>query len=116
MSKIANFEQQDSLHSLYTLTLILYILQALALITAIPMIIVVVINYIKLDDVRNSWLMSHFRWQLRTFWFGLLFYIIAIITHFILIGFIIGGVTWLWQAYRVIRGWLNLIEHQEVYR
>src|SRR5688572_33206654 len=37
-----------------------------------PSIIAVIMNYIKRGDVRGTWLESHFRWQLRTFWFGLL--------------------------------------------
>jgi len=116
MSKISPVEMVKTPHSLYTFTLVIYILQAIALFTAIPMIIAIVLNYVKLDEVRNTWLASHFSWQLRTFWYGLLFYIIAIITHFILIGFVIGGITWLWQIYRVVRGWLSLAEHKEMYR
>ena len=37
-----------------------------------PSIIAVIINYVKRGDVQGTWLESHFRWQIRTFWFGLL--------------------------------------------
>ncbi len=102
--------------SLYNVTLAVYILQAIALFTALPMIVAVIINYVKFDETRNTWLSSHFRWQIRTFWFGLLWYIIALVTYFFVIGFVIAGITWIWQVYRVIRGWLNLSDHQEMYR
>ena len=115
MSNLNHLQNDNTPRSLYTATLVVYILQAVALLTAIPMIIAVIINYVKLDETRNTWLASHFRWQLRTFWFGLLWYIIAVLTHLILIGFVIGGVTWIWQVYRVIRGWLCLIEHKKMY-
>ncbi len=43
-----------------------------AFLTGWPSIIAVILNYVKRSDVRGSWLESHFRWQIRTFWFGLL--------------------------------------------
>lgn len=116
MTESQPLSQQSSANSLYKVTLAIYILQAIALFTALPMIIAVIINYIKLDETRNTWLASHFRWQIRTFWFGLLWYIIGLVTYFFVIGFFIVGVTWLWQVYRVIRGWLNLSDHQKMYR
>lgn len=107
---------QKSSDALNKITIVVYVLQAIAMLTALPMIIAVIINYVKLDDVRGTWYESHFRWQLRTFWFGLLFYIIAFILHIILIGFIIGGITWLWQVYRVIKGAWRLSEHTAMYQ
>jgi uncharacterized membrane protein len=97
--------------SLYKVTLAVYILQALALFTAFPLLIAVVINYVKLDSTRGTWLESHFKWQLGTFWWGLLFYIIGAILHLILIGYIICGLVWLWQVYRVVRGLWLLNQH-----
>ena len=43
-----------------------------AFLTGWPSIIAVILNYVKRGDVRGTWLESHFRWQIRTFWFGLL--------------------------------------------
>ena len=54
------------------LTQLVYLLQALGFLIGITWLVAVVINYVKLDDVRGTWMESHFRWQIRTFWFGLL--------------------------------------------
>lgn len=109
-------EPNKYLHSLNKVTIVVYILQAISMLTAVPMIIGVIINYVKLDEARGTWFESHFRWQLRTFWFGLLFYMIAFIFHIILIGYIIGGITWLWQVYRIIKGCWHLSEHKSMYQ
>lgn len=54
------------------ITYVVYVLQALSFVLPLTALAGIVINYIKEDDVRNSWLESHFTWQKRTFWFGLL--------------------------------------------
>jgi uncharacterized membrane protein len=82
----------------------------------IPSIVAVIMNYVKRDEVRGTWLESHFNWQLRTFWFALLW--VVLITLFslplmlLLIGFgtyVLGMiVVGLWVLYRVARGWLKL--------
>src|SRR6476619_4889695 len=43
-----------------------------AFLTGWPSIIAVILNYVKRGESRSTWLESHFRWQIRTFWFGLL--------------------------------------------
>ena len=48
-----------------------------AFLTGWPSIIAVILNYVKRSDVRGTWLESHFRWQIRTFWFGLLWVSLA---------------------------------------
>ena len=72
--------------SLATLTHVIYGLHAFSLVTGIvgaativgafltgwPSIIAVVLNYVKRGEARGTWLESHFRWQIRTFWYGLL--------------------------------------------
>ena len=42
-----------------------------AFLTGWPSIIAVILNYVKRSDVRGTWLESHFRWQIRTFWHGI---------------------------------------------
>jgi uncharacterized membrane protein len=102
--------------SLKTLTMVVYALQALGFINGITWIVAVIINYVKKEEVRGSWLESHFRWQIRTFWWGLLWGAIAGVLTFILVITVIGLIiAWLpltilffWYLYRVIRGWLIL--------
>jgi uncharacterized membrane protein len=85
-----------------------------------PSIIAVIINYVKQGDARGTWLESHFRWQIRTFWFALLWVIligiIGAALTVVLIGFAIWGVgllvLGLWAVYRIARGWLRLNDRQ----
>jgi uncharacterized membrane protein len=79
-----------------------------------PSIIAVIINYIKRGDVRGTWLESHWRWQLRTFWFAALWCLVAGLLVLTLIGiplaWLLVLVIGLWVLYRVIRGWLALAD------
>lgn len=97
---------RDDERKLNNLTLVVYILQGLSLFTGVPMLVGVIINYLKLDDSRGSWYESHFRWQIKTFWLGLLGTVLGYALLWILVGFAILGLTWLWCLYRVLRGFL----------
>ena len=81
-------------------------------VSGLPSIIAVILNYVKRDAVRGTWLDSHYRWQIRTFWFALLWFGIAWLMFVTLIGipvfFAIIAVAGLWVLYRVVRGWINL--------
>jgi len=85
-----------------------------AFLTGWPSIIAVIINYVKRSDVRGTWLESHFSWQLRTFWFALLWLVIGAIAFVTVLGIPVAIVVWigtgLWVLYRLIRGWLGLLE------
>jgi uncharacterized membrane protein len=85
-----------------------------------PSIIAVIINYVKRGDARGTWLESHFSWQIRTFWFALLWAVIIAIVGAVLAIVIIGFAIWivglfalgLWAIYRISRGWLRLNDRQ----
>jgi uncharacterized membrane protein len=81
--------------------------------TGWPSILALIINYVKYSDVRETYLESHFRWQIRTFWFTLLWFVIAGILFMTLIAiplaFIIFLLTGLWVLYRLIRGLRRLM-------
>ena len=96
---------------------------ATAFVFSIPSIIAVIMNYVKRDAVRGSWLDSHFSWQLRTFWYAALWILIIVVIStplVLLLG--LGLVTmWLgislvglWILYRVVRGWLALKDRRPV--
>jgi uncharacterized membrane protein len=114
------------LHSLVRLTHVIYGLHALSVLIGLtsaativgsfvfglPSIFAVILNYIKRGDVRGTWLDSHFSWQIRTFWYALLWcavigvLMISIIgIPFALLGLVVVGV---WVIYRIARGWLAL--------
>jgi uncharacterized membrane protein len=85
-----------------------------AFLTGWPSIIAVILNYVKRSDVRGTWLESHFRWQIRTFWWGLLWvclclgFIVLTLGIGIIIAWLPLTVVALWFIYRVARGWLAL--------
>ena len=77
-----------------------------------PSIIAVIINYVKRSEVRGTFLDSHFSWQLRTFWFALLWLVAGGVAFATVVGIPVAVVLWLgtgiWVLYRLIRGWLAL--------
>ncbi len=92
-----------------------YILQALAFIGLLFMpIIGVMINYIKGDDVRDTWLESHFSWQKRTFWYGLFWSILGTVTYLI-IGWLVLFIVPIWYFYRIAKGWIYLVDGKQMY-
>lgn len=77
-----------------------------------PSIIAVVLNYMNQGQVRETYLESHFRWQLRTFWFALVWVVVATLLAFTVIGIPVAIVLVLgvgiWVLYRLVRGWSAL--------
>ncbi|MFQ5582431.1 MAG: DUF4870 family protein [Mariprofundaceae bacterium] len=96
------------------LATIVYALQAGGFILGITFIAAVVLNYIKKEDVAGTWIASHFRWQIRTFWFGLLWTAAGVATLFIGVGVGILFANTVWIIYRIIKGWLRLSEGKEM--
>lgn len=92
-----------------------------AFLTGWPSIIAVILNYVKRGDVAGTWLESHFRWQIRTFWYGLLWVVLCI--GFIIVTFGLGiliawiplGLVSLWFIYRIVRGWMRLNARRPMY-
>jgi len=91
-----------------------------AFLTGWPSIIAVILNYVKRAEVRGTWLDSHFSWQLRTFWFALLWLAVGGVLFATVIGIPFAVVLWLgtgiWVLYRIIRGWLALSSAKELPR
>lgn len=102
----------EKMQSLKTLTTVVYLLYAATFLIGFTAIVAIIINYIKKDDVAGTWLDSHFRWQMRTFWFGLLWGILGAITWVILIGWVILAVNCIWIIYRLTKGWLFLNDNK----
>ena len=91
---------------------IMYALYAVALFTAFPMFVGVIVAYILRGGSIAPY-RSHYGWGIVTFWVTLLIGIIGFLLTFVLIGYAVLGVLWLWTAYRVIRGWLRLMDRRE---
>ncbi len=85
-----------------------------------PSIIAVIVNYVKRGEARGTWLESHFSWQIRTFWFALLWTILVAVVSIPLTLIIVGIATWVaglfvlgvWAIYRIARGWMALNDHR----
>ena len=85
-----------------------------------PSIIAVIINYVKRNEARGTWLDSHFTWQIRTFWFALAWAALVALVSIPLAVVLVGIGTWIagmfalgvWAIYRIGRGWLRLKDHQ----
>jgi uncharacterized membrane protein len=119
-------------HGLITLTHVLYGLHAFSALMGVltpafvvtsflagwPSIIAVILNYVKRDEVRGTYLDSHFSWQLRTFWYALLWVVIMGLLIMTLIGIpvamLVGVAIGIWVIYRIVRGWLALVEGKPV--
>jgi uncharacterized membrane protein len=104
----------EQLASLKQITMVVYVLQALSFFFGLTAIVGVVINYVKKEDAAGTLYESHFDWQIRTFWWGLLWAVVGFILAFVLIGFAVMFVAWVWAIYRVVKGWLKLNENQPV--
>jgi uncharacterized membrane protein len=91
-----------------------------AFLTGWPSIIAVILNYVKRSDVRGTWLDSHFSWQIRTFWFALLWLTLGAVLFITVVGIPFAIVLWfatgIWVLYRIIRGWLALSAPKELPR
>lgn len=128
---------EGSNNSLLFITQLVYILHGLSMLIGLmtgatiisaflfgwPSIAAVVLNYVKAPDARGTFLESHFSWQIRTFWYGMVWTLLVMIAGVVLMPFIIGPFVWLggfvvlsiWVAYRIIFGWLRLREYRPVF-
>jgi uncharacterized membrane protein len=115
------------IYALHSLSVFIGLTSAVTIVGAfvfgLPSIIAVIMNYARQSDTRGTYLESHFRWQIRTFWFAALWVVVIWAISFPLIlalglgfvTFIIGyAVLGIWVIYRIIRGWLALRDQQPV--
>jgi uncharacterized membrane protein len=121
--------------SLVNWTTLIYALHAFSLLTGIlgtatvigafltgwPSIIAVILNYVKRGETTGTWLESHFRWQIRTFWYGLLWVGLCGVLVVLTLGLGL-LVVWLplalvtvWFVYRIVRGWVRLGARRPMY-
>ena len=110
-------------YGLHALSLLIGIVTAATIIGAfvfgVPSIIAVFINYLKRGEARGTFLESHFRWQIRTFWFALMWFVIGATLFATFIGIPLAIGVWLatglWAIYRIARGWLALRDGKAMY-
>ena len=123
--------------SLITITQVTYALHALGLaigafgastivgsfVFGWPSIIAVIINYVKRGEARGTWLESHFTWQIRTFWFAMLWACLIFVSGLLLAIVLVGFAIWIvglfilgiWAIYRIVSGWMRLQNRQPIF-
>lgn len=119
-------------HASYALYLVSYFTVGLTWIIPIMM------NYIKRDSARGTWLYSHYDWQIKTFWYSIFFWVLGLVLLFFgfggvvfgvltnsttamgssflmgMVGLLILGITLIWHLYRIARGWVALTNRRPV--
>ncbi|OUS14819.1 hypothetical protein A9Q88_13565 [Gammaproteobacteria bacterium 50_400_T64] len=108
-------ENSQEVQSLKTITTVVYALQAVSFFIGLSFVAAVIVNYIKKSEVEGTWLESHFLWQIRTFWFSVLWSIIGFVLVFVLIGYLVLIADAIWVIYRIVKGWMKLSEGKEMY-
>ena len=134
MSTLPDAADRAPLPSVLTVANLVYALHAFAIVVAIagtativgsflmslPSIAAVVLNYIQRSDARGTWVASHYRWQIRTFWFSIFWVLVAAVLFVTVIGIpFYYGIIWLlsiWLAYRIGKGWLRLRDARPMYQ
>src|SRR5688500_11609001 len=92
------------------ITQVIYGLYAASIVVGVTYIVAIILNYVKKDEVIGTMYESHFRWQIRTFWFSLLWFCVGLITVFFIVGFFVWIASGIWFIYRIVVGWLRLSE------
>jgi len=104
------------IYGLHAFSAIMGVISSAAVVTAFltgwPSILAVILNYARRGEVRGTFLESHFRWQIRTFWFALLWVMLAVVLFVTIVGiplaWLVVVATGVWVLYRIGRGWLAL--------
>ena len=105
---------ENNEQGLKSVATVVYALQAAGFFVGITWLVAVIVDYVKVDDAKGTWLESHYRWQIRTFWFGLLWGVIGGLLSLVLIGFFVLAADAVWIIYRIVKGWLRLAERREI--
>ncbi len=110
------------IYALHAFSAVMGVISSAAIVTSFltgwPSILAVILNYARRAAVRGTYLESHFRWQIRTFWFAVLWVVIAGVLFVTIIGIPLAWLlvvfTGLWVLYRIVRGWLALSDGREI--
>src|SRR5262245_34972288 len=85
----------NDVYALHTLAIVIGIAGTATVIGSfigsVPSIIAVIMNYVKRGDARGTWVESHYRWQIRTFWFAVLWFLVAVLI-FAVLGIVLIGI------------------------
>ena len=111
---MADIEHDSARTTPTTVAHIMYIMHAISPFTLWTLsLIAIIVGALTRDSVRGTYLESHYSWLAQTFWWGLLWLVIATVAFTItVVGIVLLFIPWtiltIWYLYRVIRGWLRL--------
>ena len=139
MNNINDGMSDNKRRSLTTYNHITYLLYILSYFTAgLLWIVPIFMNYAKRRDADGTWLATHFDWQIKTFWYSIVWFVIGVLivifalggfgvgmfadsgniaissVLFASLGFIMMGFTFIWHLYRIVRGWIALTDGRPV--
>jgi uncharacterized membrane protein len=110
-----------AVYALHTLSVLIGITSPATIVGSflfsLPSILAVIMNYARRSEASGTYLESHFRWQIRTFWYALLWMCVAaLVSAPLLLALGLGILTFFvaavavgaWVIYRVGRGWFAL--------
>lgn len=96
----------------------IYACYAIGFFVGVTWLVGVIIAYVKRDEAKGTWLESHFSWQIRTFWWSLIWFVVGWILFITIIGIVLAYPVWiaafLWAIYRVVKGWVKLNDAKPV--
>jgi uncharacterized membrane protein len=110
------------IYGLHAFSAVMGVISSAAVVTAFltgwPSVLAVILNYARRSGVRGTYLESHFRWQIRTFWFAALWVVVSVCLFVTVIGiplaWLLVVATGVWVLYRIVRGWLALNEGRAI--
>jgi uncharacterized membrane protein len=97
------------------ITQVIYGLYAASIVVGLTYIVAIILNYVKKDEVAGTMYESHFRWQINTFWYSLLWFFVGLLTFWFVVGFFVWLASGIWFIYRIVVGWLRLSEGKPMY-
>lgn len=90
----------------------IYACYAVGFFIGVTWLVGIIVAYVKRDEAKGTWMESHFSWQIRTFWWSLLWCVLGWVLFVTLVGIVVAVplwiAAWLWALYRVIKGWVRL--------
>ena len=97
------------------LATVVYAAQATSFLLIFTLVAGVIVNYVTREQVAGTWIESHYRWQIRTFWWWLVWALVGLALLVVVVGFVIWLVDAIWLIYRIVKGWVRLSEGKPMY-
>ncbi len=95
--------------------MIVYALQAAGFVIGISYVAALILAYIKQPEAKGTWVESHYAWQIRTFWFSVLWGVLGAASMMWMVGWVILMADLLWMVYRIVVGWVRLSDNKPAY-